>query len=243
MGTRTRQVKIVTEKFLAQGTISKFKMLRCVAPLTFVFVCTLLPIDACMGGSSSQTAQSKQAGFQNRQGGLDPRISSVAFVTVSIGGRDETEDIIIGLYGNVVPRTARNFYEVCRGDNQGLSLVGSPFHRVIPNFMIQGGDFTRGDGRGGKSIYGNKFEDENFQLTHTGPGILSMANSGKDTNGSQFFITVAKTAWLDGKHVVFGKVSRGMDVVNNVVNQDRNASDKPNLPIKISSCSGTIVAN
>ena len=155
-------------------------MLRCVAPLTFVFVCTLLPIDACMGGSSSQTAQSKQGGFQNRQvcwscisydsgpelydttlvinewiiisikilqGGLDPRISSVAFVTVSIGGRDETEDIIIGLYGNVVPRTARNFYELCRGDNQGLSLVGSPFHRVIPNFMIQGGDFTRGDGK------------------------------------------------------------------------------------------------
>ena len=81
------------------------------------------------------------------KGGLDPRISSVAFVTVSIGGRDETEDIIIGLYGNVVPRTARNFYELCRGDNQGLSLVGSPFHRVIPNFMIQGGDFTRGDGK------------------------------------------------------------------------------------------------
>merc|ERR1739844_355264 len=99
MGTRTRQVKIVSEKLLAQGTYIKFKMLRCVAHLTFAFVCTLLPIDACMGGSSSQTAQSKQAGFQNRQGGLDPRISSVAFVTVSIGGRDETEDIIIGLYG------------------------------------------------------------------------------------------------------------------------------------------------
>merc|ERR1712110_1080827 len=145
MGTRTRQVKIVTEKLLAKENFSKFKMLRCVAHLTFAFVCTLLPIDACMGGSSSQS------GFQDRQGGLDPRISSVAFVTVSIGGRDETEDIIIGLYGNVVPRTARNFYELCRGDNQGLSLVGSPFHRVIPNFMIQGGDFTRGDGRGGKS--------------------------------------------------------------------------------------------
>merc|ERR1712001_150843 len=135
---------------------------------------------------------------------------------------------------------ARNFYELCRGDNQGLSLVGSPFHRVIPNFMIQGGDFTRGDGRGGKSIYGNKFEDENFQLTHTGPGILSMANSGKDTNGSQFFITVAKTAWLDGKHVVFGKVSRGMDVVNNIVNQ-RSTNDRPNQDVLISSCSGTIV--
>merc|ERR1711993_48388 len=233
MGTRTRQVKIVT----AKENFSKFKMLRCVAPLTFVFVCTLLPIDACMGGSSSQTAQSKQAGFQNRQGGLDPRISSVAFVTVSIGGRDETEDIIIGLYGNVVPRTARNFYELCRGDNQGLSLVGSPFHRVIPNFMIQGGDFTRGDGRGGKSIYGNKFADENFQLRHTGPGDLSMANSGPDTNGSQFFITVRKTSWLDNKHVVFGKVVEGMDVVNTIVNQP-TTNDRPNQEVRISSCTG-----
>merc|ERR1712076_120269 len=241
MGTRTRQVKIVTEKFLAQGTISKFKMLRCLAPLTFVFVCTLLPINACLGGSSSQTAQKRQGGFQDRQGGLDPRISDLAFVTVSIGGTNEPQNIIIGLYGNVVPRTARNFYELCRGDNQGLSLVGSPFHRVIPNFMIQGGDFTRGDGRGGKSIYGEKFRDENFQIKHTKPGLLSMANSGKDTNGSQFFITVAKTAWLDGKHVVFGKVSRGMDVVNNVVNQDKNASDRPLRDVLISSCSGTIV--
>merc|ERR1712150_400075 len=163
MGTRTRQVKIVT----VQGTFFKFKMLRWVAPLMFVFVCTLLPIDACLGGSSSQTAQKRQGGFQDRQGGLDPRISDLAFVTVSIGGTNEPQNIIIGLYGNVVPRTARNFYELCRGDNQGLSLVGSPFHRVIPNFMIQGGDFTRGDGRGGQSIYGEKFRDENFQIkTH-----------------------------------------------------------------------------
>jgi len=241
MGTRTRQVKIVTEKLLAKENFSKFKMLRCLAPLTFVFVCTLLPIDACMGGSSSQTAQSKQGGFQNRQGGLDPRISSVAFVTVSIGGRDETEDIIIGLYGNVVPRTARNFYELCRGDNQGLSLVGSPFHRVIPNFMIQGGDFTRGDGRGGQSIYGEKFRDENFQIKHTKPGLLSMANSGPDTNGSQFFITVAKTPWLDNKHVVFGEVLQGMDIVNKIVNQPRNANDRPNSPVLISACSAQLV--
>merc|ERR1712213_79013 len=170
---------------------------------------------------------------------------------ISIGGQPKGT-IEIELFGKVVPRTAQNFYQLCdrnavaaRGTDASLSgsYVGAPFHRVIPNFMIQGGDFTRGDGRGGKSIYGNKFEDENFQLTHTGPGILSMANSGKDTNGSQFFITVAKTAWLDGKHVVFGKVTGGMDVVNTVVNQDRNASDKPNLPILISSCSGTIVAN
>merc|ERR1712020_678772 len=186
----------------------------------------------------SQTAQGKQGGFQNRQGGLDPRISSVAFVTVSIGGRDETEDIIIGLYGNVVPRTARNFYELCRGDNQGLSLVGSPFHRVVPDFMIQGGDFTRGDGRGGASIYGDNFDDENFDLKHTSPGILSMANSGPDTNGSQFFITVVETSWLDNKHVVFGKVITGMDVVNAIVNQPRNAADRPLDEVLISACTG-----
>jgi peptidyl-prolyl cis-trans isomerase B (cyclophilin B) len=147
----------------------------------------------------------------------DPVVTKKVFFDLTIGGNPAGR-VEIGLFGDVVPKTTQNFYA---------------FHRVIKDFMCQGGDFTAGNGTGGKSIYGDRFADENFTLKHYGAGWLSMANAGPNTNGSQFFITTAKTPWLDGRHVVFGKVLAGMDVIRQIENGQTDPRDRPVQEVKI----------
>lgn len=166
----------------------------------------------------------------------NPRV----FFDMALGGTPAGR-IVMELFADTTPKTAENFRALCTGEKgvgklgKPLHFKGSSFHRVIPGFMCQGGDFTAGNGTGGESIYGAKFKDENFVKKHTGPGILSMANSGVNTNGSQFFICTAETSWLDGKHVVFGQIVEGMDVVK-AIEKVGSSSGKTSKGVVVADC-------
>jgi len=167
----------------------------------------------------------------------NPRV----FFDIAVGNKP-TGRLVFELFSSTVPKTAENFRALCTGEKgigksgKPLHYKGSTFHRIIPRFMCQGGDFTRGDGRGGESIYGARFDDENFKLAHDKKALLSMANAGKNTNGSQFFITTVPTPHLNGNHVVFGQVVEGLDVLDKMEAVGSAPYGVPKLPVVITDC-------
>lgn len=187
------------------------------------------PLNQHAGGKKKSTRRMKVKKYVSQDTSTRPQVYIDVQIDNTIG------KIVFELFSDIVPKTAENFRSICTGEanmkslGSQLSYVNCPFHRIIKGFMLQGGDITQGDGTGGMSIYGEKFEDENFHLQHDQPGLLSMANSGPNTNGSQFFITTVPTPHLDGKHVVFGRVLKGMEFVRMMENLPTDDSDRPRV--------------
>ena len=171
--------------------------------------------------------------------GLGTNGNPIVFLDISVGHQSQGR-IKMELFADKCPKTAENFRQFCTGEhrrfNEPVGYKGSTFHRVIKDFMIQGGDFVKGDGTGITSIYGERFNDEDLSSKHDGPGLLSMANTGPNTNGCQFFITCAAAPWLDGKHVVFGRVIEGLRVVHLIENVPVDGKSRPKIEVKISEC-------